>query len=570
LKAGGLFFLLCPPLHQWPNFSDEFAQKRSPFDNTENPPQTNNHHIVQRLLSQTGQNGICIIEQTRDSKEFWQLISQAPRNQAKTWKPPTNLSDDQQQVMDEISKTFTCQSFCHVISSDRGRGKSHLLGKLLLGYLNSNKDNGINYYITAPTKSATESIYKAVNSPVSSDAIPNLNFLAPEKVLAQVTTSDVLFIDEAASLPIAFLIKCSNKFNKVIFASTTHGYEGTGKGFQIRFFKHLNSAACLHTPCYHTLNTAIRYADNDPLENWLFNAFCLSSEPNYSTTSHNITKQLSYEQLDQKTLSNDSALLEEVFGLLIQAHYQTRPSDLRDILDAHSFRTYALFGQCSKGSKILLSVCLLSMEGPILNKHKEDTIQEDILNGFRRPKGHLIPQVLCHHMAIKEALNLSGARVVRIATLPNLQNQNLASKLLQGVINTLKEEEVDYIGSSFASTPDVSQFWAKNTFKTIRIGNKQDGASGTHSALVFKGLTNPGLEIEDSAFNIHTRSQQHINTRQELTSAEIQQLDVFINKMGSYESAKDILKRCQGFTFPFPKKANKDFKEKIRSWLISF
>lgn len=571
LQAGGLFFLLCPPLKQWPKYSDDFANKRSPFNSHKSPNPVNNCRTINRLIDKATLHGAHIHEQNFEAPSKPAIKFEKDVHKQSNWHTPTELTADQQQVLTDISASFTAkQPFCHVITSDRGRGKSHLVGKLILEHIRTNLDNGINYYICAPTKAASVATYKVLNESQQLMNRVNLAFVAPEDVLGTVKENDVLIIDEAASLPMGFLIKCSIGFNKIVFASTTHGYEGTGKGFQIRFFKHLNSPSCHHKPQYHTINTPVRYAQNDPLENWLFDAFCLDSEPSEAPYRNSLASGASTELLSQDRLTNNEGLLKEVFGLLIQAHYQTRPSDLRDILDAPDFKLFGLFSQSQGTRKTLLSVCLISIEGPIFDTENQQDIQQAILKGVRRPKGHLMPQVLSHHLAIKEALNLTGARIVRIATPPNFQNTNLASQLLTQLSEKLRYQGIDYLGSSFANTPDVSAFWSKNGFSIVRVGSKQDGASGTHSAMVLKGLSSLGIALHNKALEIYQSSQNTIQTKDDLSAHENLQLSLFTQHMGSYESAKQILSRCHKFPYPFPKKAHLEFKQQVKAWLEVF
>ncbi|MEH6344674.1 MAG: GNAT family N-acetyltransferase [Bermanella sp.] len=565
LKAGGIFFVLCPKLHDWPNFSDTFSKKRASYSDT--PEIINSSQMVQRLLAKAKQHTCYVIEQINETVPEISTELNHPKNAA--WALPTALTHDQNSVFTRICHGFSEHShFCHVISADRGRGKSYLLGKLIRAHQNLNEDNGIKYYITAPNKAASQAAFTSLAQDSNSNCSHALTFIPPEEVLGIVRENDVLVIDEAASLPIGLLIKCSNKLNKLIFASTTHGYEGTGKGFQIRFFKHLSSLTPQKMIEHHTLTTPVRYSANDPLENWLFDAFCLNSEPAGLEMDATKISQPHVRAISQQQLSQNNQLLEEVFGLLIQAHYQTRPSDLRDILDAKGFKIFGLFNQPETNTQnTLLAICLLASEGPIRNSSTNPTIQEDILNGLRRPKGHLTPQVLTHHMGLQEALKLKGARIIRIATLPNLQQQNLGSTLLSAIKEQLSGQQYDYLGSSYANTEDVSGFWQKNGYSCVRIGSKLDSASGTHSALVIKGLSREGITLEQEARNAFIESQKDIKLRSDLTELEDSVLNSFLVHRGSYETAKQILSRFDNWPLPFPKKANAEFKQRVFNWL---
>ncbi len=565
LTSGGIFFILCPSVNTWPDYEDSFAKNRAPHTHYSDA-KTNNFNIVTRLLSKAKQHNLHILKEGMP-------VPRKPLAEPQTqpWQPPAGLTTDQKRVMSVVSANLSSPAFTHVITADRGRGKSHLLGNLIVKLIDVNIDNGINFYLTAPNKASCHAIYKVLDSHHASQTI---TFIPPESVLATVAQNDILFIDEAASLPINLLIQLSNTLNKIIMATTTHGYEGTGKGFQFRFLKHLQTLNSQHTTQLHTLNLPARYSHTDPLEHWLFDAFCLNCEPAGLSLNKDQIQNPQLKEISQSQLNADDNLLKEVFGLLIQAHYQTRPSDLRDIVDALNFRIFGLFNgnkdESEDAKDSLLSVCLISNEGPILdsstNPH-EASLQQDIYNGLRRPKGHLIPQVLAHHMGLIEALNLKGSRIVRIATLPNLQKQNLGSLLITQLCENLKIHQYDYIGSSFADTPDVTAFWNKNTFTRIRTGTKVDSASGSHSAIVIKGLSTKGEKLEEAGQQIHLRVNTAIKSQNDLSIHEKNQLQAFLNHAGSYENAKQLLGRFENWQASLPKKASREFKQFVTNWL---
>jgi len=562
LVCGGILFILCPDTERWPTFADDFAKNRAPHVPQTAPPATN-FHMVKRLLEKGNLHNVQLI--TPESQ-----LPCPPSMPSRTWQTPAALTGDQERVHKLICDTFNQQNYTHVITADRGRGKSHLLGKLLYRLMSLNVDNGIKCYLTAPNKTACQAIYKSLEQSAPSMAT-QITFIPPEKVLSTVSRHDILIVDEAASLPVNVLIQYSTYFNKLILATTTHGYEGTGKGFQVRFFAHLNNLNSSNSTYYHLLTNPVRYSNTDPLEHWLFDAFCLNSEPNGLSLNHKQLDRPMVKLMDQHQLAADNQLLEEVFGLLVQAHYQTRPSDLRDILDAPGFKLFALLNGHDKPHTVL-AACLISDEGPVLNTTTDTPgtilpLHTDILNGLRRPKGHLMPQVLAHHMGLVEALTLKGARIIRIATLPNLQQQNLGSQLLSSVSEHLNNKQYDYLGSSYADTQDVRSFWLKNKFTRVRIGNKQDAASGTHSALTLKGLSPRGIRLEKTAEAMFLRSTKQIDDITTLTENESQMLDTFLSQRGSYEYAKQLLARFKGWNLLFPKKASKEFKQQVSNWL---
>lgn len=571
IQAGGILFLLTPPLKEWPNFPDEFAIGRTSLGYEEQAfnPNTCKRLIETALQAQERHQGILIIEQDKEASLPDNWLSQWKTNHSEAAQShEITLTTEQKQVFDRIMESIknpTTLRTTHVITADRGRGKSHLLGVLADYLIKSKEDNGIKYYIAAPNKASTSSVYKHLCEQTKQ----RFQFLAPERLLETATENDIVFIDEAASLPIPLLKQWSDYFKNLIFATTTHGYEGTGKGFQIRFFNHLNTLS--ESPEFswhqHKIKQPVRYCENDPIEKWLFEAFCLDCETYAQLPAQ--TTQFETQYIDRQTLLADPTLLKQVFALLVQAHYQTKPSDLRDLLDAPGMHLYVQTFK-ENNHTIVASVCLLNDEGPIPEQdERSNNLHEEIYKGLRRPKGHLIPQVLGHHLGQYHAFKLKGARIVRIATLTQFQQLGLGSKLLQFVIQHVNEQEFDYIGSSYADTPDVTRFWHKNYFKTIRQGNKQDKSSGTQSALVIYGLSHKGMQLEKSCLDFYQRQSLPVETMSDLKVDERNLLFAFIEHSGSFESAKLILSRFRQWTESFPKKASKEFKQEVKEWVES-
>ena len=605
ILPGGLLFFLTPPLTDYPKYADEFAKARTSLGFEDH---CNNQHTIERLIECAGQHKITIIEQSKpeslalllghlktttshldaihttcstQASQDDQAVNHPSTPETSNTKADASATPEQQAIFDHIISSLQTrdtfsnsnpeiqpQHSVHVITADRGRGKSHLLGMLADALINSNTDNGINYYLCAPNKAATHAVYKHL-SPSQQQA---LKFIAPENLASTATPVDVIFIDEAASLPIGQLIRWISQFHNLIMATTTHGYEGTGKGFQIRFFEHLHSQAKqgFLSWQHHTLSTPVRYQINDPLENWLFDAFYLDAEPSALAFSRDTIKNalntLQNIQLDQAQLAQ-SSLLKPIFALLVQAHYQTKPSDLRDVLDAPGMHLFVQTIIIDKQQHVI-GVCLINDEGPVANEpSSHGPLHQDILNGYRRPRGHLMPQVLTHHMGQPAALAFKGARIVRIAILDNAKRFGLASTLLTTVKNHCQTQHYDYLGSSYADTPDVSAFWASNQFSSIRQGNKQDKASGTQSALVIKGLSKEGKQLEESSVTFFQQANKPIEKMSDLNQQEARLLTAFLEHNGSYESAKTILSRMKGFELPLPKKASKELKQTINRWL---
>ena len=143
-----------------------------------------------------------------------------------------------------------------------------------------------------------------------------LVFIPADKLLKKKYQFDLLLVDEAASIPLQVLTELLKKFPRMAFASTVHGYEGTGRGFMLRFQQLLNQ----HTRGWKKvhLQAPIRWAKNDPVEHLLNELLLLSAEPKLDSSCIGSSTDYEIEEIDQKQLSEDKPLLNDIFGLLVQ------------------------------------------------------------------------------------------------------------------------------------------------------------------------------------------------------------------------------------------------------------
>lgn len=106
--------------------------------------------------------------------------------------------------------------------------------------------------VTAPTRSAVEVL--------ASFAGETLRFMAPDALLASKEKAAWLIVDEAAAIPAPLLRQLVSRFPRTLLTTTVQGYEGTGRGFLLKF-----CASLPHLQSF-TLSAPIRWAAGCPLE----------------------------------------------------------------------------------------------------------------------------------------------------------------------------------------------------------------------------------------------------------------------------------------------------------------
>lgn len=471
--GGGIFFLLLPEKEKWNHiYSSYFGQRL--------------------LRSISDSSALILINQ---DSEIFELVCKQQESKTPTDCTSPFLTSEQQSVVETIEQNILeCTNNPIVLISDRGRGKSSALGLAAARLLIS----GIkNIAITAPRLRATDIIFKHIAELLPDAEISRgyvkygesiIQFFSPDNLIHDDVKADLLFVDEAAAIPVPLLTSFLHKYSQCGFATTVHGYEGTGRGFSLRFFNELDK----HNSQWLKLNikTPIRWAENDPLENWMFDLLCLDAEIvdvgglgeiDYRCVENHILKK---EQLV------DNALLHEVFSLLVLAHYRTRPKDLKSLLDDENISVYA-----SLYNKHVVAVALVMREGSF-----SDSLSTEVYRGQRRPQGHLLAQALTYHCGIKNAATFDYARIMRIAVHPELQGKGIGSNLLDFIIIQEKKNGRDSIGTSFGMNEKLLNFWTRADFNLARIGFTREQTSGEHAAIMLLALSPEGKKVSKEVY----------------------------------------------------------------------
>ncbi|MGF1752662.1 GNAT family N-acetyltransferase [Vibrio makurazakiensis] len=375
-----------------------------------------------------------------------------------------------------------------VITADRGRGKSSALGIAAAQLM---KDKAIRIVITAPNSKSVQPVFSHAIALLEgvTQVRPNhiqcgnseLKFVAPDELIKSSVDCDLLLVDEAAAIPLPMLKRIVDIHHRLVFSTTVHGYEGSGRGFGLKFQVWLSESRKGWR--LFEMDQPIRWNNEDPLEKWLFDAFLLNAEIPAQTPSHiKEHNSLTWQKLNKEDSAQQPQLLAQCFALLVNAHYQTSPNDLMQLLENPEMELYALLNE-----QYCVGCILAVREGGL-----GESLICDIQSGVRRPHGQLAPTLLANHLGVDEAASQQCIRVMRIATSPELQGKGLGSFML----NKLSESTTgcDYLATSFGATAELIRFWEKNDFVPVHIGHQRDQASGCHSLLMVRPIASIAKE----------------------------------------------------------------------------
>lgn len=473
VKGGGIIVLLTPPFDKWPKLTNFFHEIVVTPPYSFNDIKNNFVRWVIRKLKE--HEGVAIFENGEIIKDGHMECSPSRKEVL----IPTDIrfprgAYEMCMTQDQVKVLQTFERFgkrgVMVITADRGRGKSSILG-IAAGLL-AGKYRKIG--ITAPDISNIRELFRFLEitlrmrnikfkrkrkSIVSKDF--RIEYMEP--VSLEPKNYDLVIVDEAAGIPAPLLLKYL-KGRRVVYSTTIHGYEGTGRSFSVRFMQTLRSR--VKNLITIEMEDPIRYDINDPVERWLFDTLLLDSEPPRLNKVE--IEKLEYRRYNIEDLLENEEKLREYYGIFVLAHYRNNPNDFGILCDApnHEIRTLEYDGH------VVCSV-QLAREGGIEN------YAEDLYYG-ETPPGNIVPDVIIKHHRNLDFAKFVGYRIVRIATHPDFMDMGIGSKMLENV----KKENVDWIGSSFGATEKLMRFWVKNDFYPIHISPKLNESTGEYSVVI--------------------------------------------------------------------------------------
>lgn len=439
LQAGSWLLLLVPPWERWAQQIDEDSLRWADVSRAIATP--NFVHHIQTVLQADPQ--VVLQRQSQPLRGSSPLPLPAWRCQA----------PQQQQII--LQQLLGMQSGVAVITAARGRGKSALAGMLA-------KQQG-GCLITAPARVSTE-----VLAAFAGEAF---RFMAPDAILASHDTIpfDWLIIDEAAAIPGPLLQQLVARFPRVLLTTTVQGYEGTGRGFMLKF------CAGLPQVRHFTLDEPLRWSRQDPLEA-LVNQLLLFEDAvlPVATSSPRI------RQVEQREWLTQPALLAAAYRLLASAHYRTSPLDLRRMMDAPGMHFW-LAGK----TEAPLGALWLVEEGGL-----SPALAQAVWAGTRRPRGNLVAQSLAAHAGFPQAATLRSQRISRIAVAAEQRRLGIGQKLVRAAIDAAGH--CDYLSVSFGYTQPLWAFWHSCGFSLVRIGSQREASSGCYAAMAIRALSPAG------------------------------------------------------------------------------
>jgi tRNA(Met) cytidine acetyltransferase len=378
-----------------------------------------------------------------------------------------------EKIVDELSSEPSSNV---ILVADRGRGKSSALGLAIRGLT---AKGTYRTAVTAGNREAATEVLKFAQ--LSSDA-----FVSTQTLLYETSTWDVIVIDEAAQIPVPVLQRIVERHSNATFAfaTTTHGYEGTGRGFALRFISWLQSRPCRNCSL-HTLTEPIRWAPGDPLELLIFDLLLLNADvPEIQIPDQYTNEMIVHRVLDRDLLISDENLLQNFFGLLVHAHYNTTPSDLHRLLDAPNIVPHALM--CGHS---VVAATLVAIEGAL-----ESKTCDDLYWGRYRVRGHVFPETLASHSGEPNAGTFNIIRSVRTAVHPTLRRRGLASRLVGHVHDTYKP---DFFGTLFGLSPGLLQFRRSVGYELVRVGASRGSRTGEPAVAMIRPVTERAFELHE-------------------------------------------------------------------------
>ncbi|KAG8728752.1 hypothetical protein FRC12_021522, partial [Ceratobasidium sp. 428] len=387
--------------------------------------------------------------------------------------------------------------------------------------------------------------------------------------------AELVIIDEAAAIPLPLVRNLLGPY-LVFMASTINGYEGTGRSLSLKLIQQLrestrpsitkstddtaatstskskknasagsSSGVKARTLREIKLDTPIRYSANDKVEKWLHAVLCLDATVVSRGISgagcpHPSQCELFYVNRDTLFSYNPASevFLQRMMALFVASHYKNSPNDLQLMSDAPAHHLFVLLPPLKDDETTLpdpLVVVQVALEGNI----SKGAILESLSRGIKSG-GDLIPWLMSQQFQDNNFAELSGARIVRIATHPDYANMGYGSRALKALdsfyngeyfnldevpedaqeegyqptidpnttlltdkvavrsatqmppllqrLSQRKPEMLDYIGVSYGLSQNLLRFWKRAGYCPLYLRQTSSDLTGENSCVMLKNL----------------------------------------------------------------------------------
>ena len=464
VRGGGVLALLVPPLQWW------------------QPGGLSSRGIYKRYLVESFYESKSILWGDADTETIY-VARYPPTAKTLAWNPdsfrseygvPRKLvracaTEEQAKLLDIFAGFLRSRGRSFIVVGDRGRGKSGFLA-LATALLIQRKMVGF-LPVTAPTPYNVQSFFAVLVKALKELDIEHhtiekygltigvggrwfhVRYHTPD----QVDGGSFTVVDEAAAIGPARLRRVIRYSRRLLIATTVHGYEGSGRTFTrmvVDWMPEPKQVVLMKQP--------IRYAPNDPLEEWLYKTLVLRP---YLPKIEKVDGEPEYVWFKPEELVVDKPLLRQVYSVLVEAHYRNEPNDLAMMIDAPHYEVHALLvgGKPLAVAETAYDSCSMPYESRML---------VDLLSQY-------VGELACAE---------PGARVVRIAVHPQFQRQGYGSRLLAAIEKWGLSRGLGWIGAVF-SRSDVVGFWLRNGYYVVYISPRFNRITGEKNIAVAKPLT---------------------------------------------------------------------------------
>ncbi|WP_202320228.1 tRNA(Met) cytidine acetyltransferase TmcA [Archaeoglobus neptunius] len=521
IKEGGVIIAFSPPIESWKNLKSRWHEDliSEPYTIDDIDARFFNRFMRRTLQAE----GIIVFDADRRKilKHFEFQAVDVPREEItipdeieikrKLYK--LCATQDQVRVLQLFERFFEREKErkAVVITADRGRGKTAILGiatPFIISRMQRLLKRPVRIMVVAPTPQSVQTYFrfllkamvrqgmtkyfaKESNGMITvvNSRYARVEYVVPRRAMLEKDFADVVIVDEAAGIDVPVLLKITEGVRYMIFSTTIHGYEGTGRGFSIRFLKRLESDESVEIDRIH-MDEPVRYGRGDPIEKWLYDVLLLDAQPAELDENDLVAikeGKLEFMELSKDELMGNEKLLREFFGIYVLAHYRNRPSDLAILSDMPNHIPFVV----TVNGKPVCSLHI-AVEG----KLDEETI-EKIREGYK-PKGQIIPDLMLKHYWLLNFPKMVGARVVRIATHPAVMDMGIGSFALTKIVEWACSKGMEWVGSGFGVSHELLRFWTKNGFIPVHITPQRNEVSGEHTVIVLRALkSDVGPILED-------------------------------------------------------------------------